>query len=174
MRELLVVLMMALAAMSAKADPYYQHAVLTPSSIQGELFTGMVKTNAGYAQETALPLLYHNYSPEDPWYKPSHALLAVGYSAGGGSAFANLGPVLDVGPQLTYGIEWVAAAANASFGASTQAFFNCSAGATACGQLSAGVMANGTFEENGQLVRTWHEFGAHPVAYFVGPTILFK
>lgn len=167
-------LLALLVPCAASATPYFQHAVLTPSSIQGELFTGAIKTNAGVSQETALPILYRDVSPSAPWYDLSWSPLAVGYSAGSGQAFGNVGPVLDAGPQVTYGIEWLASAANASFGASTKAFFNCSAAANACGQLSVGVMANGTFEQQGQLVRTWHEFGAHPVGYFLGPTILFK
>ena len=173
MKKLALVALLALAA-SAHADPYYQHAVLTPSSVQGELFTGVVKTNAGISQETALPLFYRNAAPLSPWYQPSYSLLAIGYSAGSGQAFANIGPILDLGPQLTYGIEWLASAASASFGASTKAFLSCAPTATACGAISAGVMANGTFEQAGQLTHTWHEFGAHPIAYFLGPSITFK
>ena len=173
MKTLLAALFLAVAVPSF-ADPYFQHAVLTPSSIQGQLFTGVVKTNAGISQETALPVFYRNVAATAPWYDLSWSPFAIGYSAGSGQAFANFGPILDVGPQITYGIEWVASAASASFGASTKSFFNCAPSSTACGALSAGVMANGTFEQGGQLVRTWHEFGAHPVAYFLGPTILFK
>ena len=169
-----VVALVCLCSLAAHADPYFQHAVLTPSAIQGELFTGVVKTNAGISDETALPLFYRNVSASSPWYQPSFSPLAVGYSAGGGTAFANIGPILDVGPQITYGVEWLASAASASFGASTKSFFNCAPSSTACGALSAGGMANGTFEQGGQLVRTWREFGVHPVAYFLGPTILFK
>ena len=168
-----VSLLLAFAAVPAFASPYYQHAVLTPSAIQGELFTGAIRTNAGFSQETALPLFYHN-SDNAPWYEPSSSPLALGYSAGGGQTFVNVGPVVDFGPQLTYGVERLAAAASASFGKSTKAFFDCAANSTTCGTLSAGVMANGTFEQGGAMVKTWHEFGAHPVAYFLGPTIRFK
>lgn len=174
MKKILFALVLGVLSAPAFADPYFQHASLTPSNISGELFTGVVKTNAGISDETALPLFYRNVSSSSPWYQPSFSPLAVGYSAGGGTAFANIGPILDAGPQVTYGIEYLATAASASFGASTKAFFNCSTLANACGSLSVGVMANGTFEQNGQLVRTWHEFGAHPVAYFLGPTITFK
>ena len=44
MKKLIAALL--LVAAPAVATPYYQHAILTPSKVQGELFTGVLKTNA--------------------------------------------------------------------------------------------------------------------------------
>lgn len=162
-----------LLAVQAQAAPYYSHAVLTPSSIKGELFVGAMKTNAGWSQETVAPIFFHNAAPTDPWYHPSSAPLVIGWSAGGGSVSGGIGSILDVGPQIIAGFEGVVGLFSGNGKASVVQFFNCATSATACGSLSAGAILNGTFEENGKLTTTWKQFGAHPVGYFVGPSVLF-
>jgi hypothetical protein len=170
MKKLLAALL--LIASPALAAPYYQHPTLTPSSVQGELFVVPMWTNAGVVQETLAPAFYHNATPTDPWYHPSTAF-AFGWSAGGGNAFGGLGPVIDIGPQIIYAVEDGVGLFSTNGKANVVKFFNCSASATACGSLSAGVIANGTFESGGQFTRTWKQFGAHPVGYFLGPSVLF-
>jgi hypothetical protein len=164
-----------LASVSAHAGtPYFQHAVLTPSSIQAEFFTGAMKTNAGVSQVTLLPLFYRNAAPTDPWYKPSFAPLVIGGSAGGGSASAELGSVIDVGPQIISGFEGIVGTFSAPAKASVVSFFNCSASATACGSLSAGILGNLNIEQGGKFSTTWKQLGAHPIGYIIDPSILFK
>ena len=168
----IALLLLSLVAVSAHATPYYQHPVLTPSSVQGELFVVPMWTNAGVVQETLAPAFYHNAAPTAPWYEPSTAF-ALGWSAGGGNAYGGTGFVLDVGPQAIYGIEGVVGLVSANGEASVVKFFACSPTATACGTLSTGVMLNGTFESGGKPVTTLREFGAHPLGYFLGPSVRF-
>ena len=172
MKYLLLAALLAVAVPS-HAAPYFQHATLTPSSVQGELFVGMMKTNAGYCQETILPIFYNNAAPTDPWYKPSFAPLAVGWNAGGGSVSGGAGSVLDVGPQLISLFEQGVGLVSGGSKASVVSFFNCSASATACGSLSAGVIGNLTIENQGKMTTTWKELGAHPIGYFIGPSVKF-
>ena len=168
---------MLLAALLVAAAPshaqYFKHASLAPSSIQGQLFIGAMRTNAGYCQETILPIFYKNAAPIDPWYKPSFSPLAIGWSAGGGSVSGGAGSVLDVGPQLISLFEQGAGLFSPGSKASIVDFFNCSASATACGSLSAGVIGNLTIENQGKLTTTWKELGAHPLGVFIGPSVKF-
>lgn len=160
-------------AVPASATPYYQHPILTQSSIQGEMFTGVLKTNAPAANATLVPLLYHNATVMDPWYEPSSSLLTIGYSVGGGNASAVLGPVLNFGPQFIYGIEALVGTVSDAGEAAVVGFFKCSVSATACGSLSAGLLVNLNAEEGGKFSTTWKEWGAHPVGYFIGPSVWF-
>lgn len=169
------VLMIALFSInsSSHAESCFKHAIFTPSKIQGELFTGPMYTNSGLTQVTLIPIFYRNASASDPWYKPSFAPLVLGGSSGQGSASGVVGSVVDLGPQMIQGVELVAGVFSSSAKQSIVSFFNCSASATACGALSAGVLANLTLEENGKFTSTWHELGRHPAGYFLGPSILF-
>ncbi len=157
----------------AQAEPYFQHASLAPSNISGEVFIGAMKTNAGYCQETILPIFYRNAAPTDPWYKLSVAPLAIGWSAGGGSASGGVGPILDVGQQFIALFEAGVGVFSTTDKASIVNFFKCSPSATSCGSLSAGVLGNFTIEQNGQMTRTWKELVAHPIGYFIGPSVKF-
>ena len=84
MKTLIAAALLAVLAGPSFATPYYQHPVLTPSSVQGELFVVPMWTNAGVVQETLAPAFYHNAAPTAPWYEPSTAF-ALGWSAGGGA-----------------------------------------------------------------------------------------
>jgi hypothetical protein len=170
MKSLLAVLLLASPVF---ATPYYQHAVLTPSSVQGELFTGVLKTNAPAANVTLAPIFYHNASADAPWYEPSSAPLVVGYSVGGGNASAVLGPILNFGPQFVYGIEGIVGQFSSAGEASVVSFFKCSPTTTACGSISVGILGNLNAENSGKFSTTWKEWGAHPVGYFFGPSVWF-
>jgi hypothetical protein len=171
MKYLLLVALLVIVV-SAKADPYFQHASLAPSNIQGEVVIGAMKTNAGYGQETILPLFYRNAAASDPWYKPSFAPLACGWSAGGQSVSGGCGMMVDVGPQLVMLIE-EAAGLFSGGKASATGFFNCGASSTACAAISTGVIGNLNIEDSGKLSTTWKELGAHPLGYFLGPSVKF-
>ena len=160
-------------AVPAAAAPF-QWASLTPSSIQGGLFTGAMKTNAGWSEETLLPLYYENAAPADPWYKPSAAPLVLGGGGGSGNANASVGSVLDVGPQFMAGLEQFVGLFSAKDQAAVTTFFNCKPAATTCAALSLGVVANLTLEQDGKFSTTFKEIGAHPVGYIVGPSVYFK
>lgn len=164
--------LLALATSPAHAG-YYQHAVLTPSSVQGEMFTGVFKSNASAANATMAPIFYHNSSASDPWYEPSTAPLVVGYSVGGGNASALLGPVVNFGPQAIYGVEGLVGLFSDAAEASVVSFFKCSPATTACGSIAVGVLGNLNAEEKGKISTTWKEWGAHPVGYFLGPSVWF-
>ena len=168
-----MIALMALLLGSPVFAASLQWASLSPSKIQGELFVGALKTNAGTSQATLLPVCYYNAEPTDPWYKPSVTPLAIGWTSGGGSASALLGPVLDVGPQLLTGLEVAVGAFSPSAKASVTNFFTCAPTSTACGALSAGVLLNLNIEQGGKFSTTWKELGADPVAYFIGPSVHF-
>ncbi len=172
MKKIIVYLLLSVSV-PCLANPYLSHPVLTPSSIKGELFVGAMKTNAGWSQETIAPIFYHNAAATDPWYKPSIAPLVLGWSSGGGSVSGGIGSILDVGPQIISAFEGAVGLFSPSGKENVEAFFNCSASATACGSLSAGAILNGTFQEGGKITKTWKEFGSHPVGYFIGPSVLF-
>lgn len=169
MKSLIVALILA---MPATATPYYQHPTFSQAGIQGELFIGTMRTNSGFNQETIAPVFYHNASSSDPWYHPSSAFV-IGWNTGSGNASGGVGPFLDIGPQIIYGLESAVGVFSSNGKANVIAFFACSPTATACGSLSAGAIANGTFESGGQMTRTWKEFGAHPVGYTIGPSVTF-
>lgn len=154
-------------------DPFFQHADLTPSNIQGQAVLGWMHTNAGSSQVNELPIFYRNSTATDPWYKPSFSPLAIGWSVGGGNASGNAGSLIDFGPQLISAFEGGLGLFSSNAEASVINFFNCSASATACGALSAGLLANLTIEHNGQFSKGVHEMFAHPLGEFVGPSILF-
>ena len=158
---------------AASSSAYFQHASLAPSDLQGELFTGPMRTNNGWSDVTLLPIFFRNAAASDPWYKPSFAPLVVGGGGGGGNTNLDLGSVVDVGPQIIRGVEFAVGLFSPTAKADVVSFFNCSAAATACAALSAGALANLTVEENGALVTTWKGLGRHPVGYFLGPSILF-
>lgn len=168
----------AVAAAEAKTcrptTAYFQHACLSASGIQGQLIQGAVKTNASVQETTLLPAFYRNAKPTDPWWQPSMAPLAIGGSVGGGNAALNLGPVVDVGPQIIQGAEGLVGIFSAPAKSTMVQFFNCSASSTACGSLSVFLLANATIEQNGRFSRNWHELTAHPFGAGLGPAITFK
>ncbi len=173
MKNIITAALLVLAVSAQAGTPYYQHPVLTPSSIQGEIIVGPMRTNAGWSQESVAPIFYHNAAPTDPWYHPSSAPLVIGWSAGGGSVSGGLGSLVDVGPQIIYGFEGIVGAFSANGKASIVSFFNCSSAATACGSFTSGVIANGTFESGGKFSTTWKEVGAHPVGYLLALSASF-
>lgn len=152
---------------------YYKHAILTPSSVQGELFTGAMRTNAGISQVTLLPAFYHNASATDAWYKPSSAFV-VGGTSGGGSASAVLGPMIDAGPQLISGIEGAAGLISPAAKTNIVSFFSCSPQANACGTISVAVLFNANLEQGGKFSTTLKEVGEHPLGFVLGPSVTFK
>ncbi|MDD5301490.1 MAG: hypothetical protein PHS14_00160 [Elusimicrobia bacterium] len=172
-RRILAAALFLLASPLVARAQYFQHVSLSPSHVQGELFTGAMKTNKGVGQVTLLPVFFRNAAASDPWYRPSFAPLVVGGGAGGGNTNLALGSVLDVGPQLIMGFEGAVGLFSAPAKTRVEGFFNCSASATACAALSAGVLANLNLEEDGRFSDTWKALGRHPVGYFIGPSLLF-
>lgn len=170
---LFAIALICFGSSAARAESFFQHADLTPSSIQGQFFTGASRTNKGWGQLTMMPLFFRNAAASDPWYKPSFSPLAIGGTFGHGDASLAAGAVVDVGPQIIMGMESVVGLFSDAGKTSVSSFFNCSAAATACAALSAGALANLTVEENGTFSRTLKEWGRHPVAYFIGPSLLF-
>jgi hypothetical protein len=157
----------------AMASPYYQHASFLPSSVQGQLTLGLMRTNAGYQEVSELPIFYHTAAVNGAWYDLSHSPLACGGAVGRQSASFNCGAILDLGPQLIEGLEYLTGKFSLKAQAGLAQFFNCSASANACGTLSAGALSNVTVEDNGVLARGAHDLFKHPIGYFIGPSILF-
>jgi hypothetical protein len=171
MKKILAAVLLGLAVPSFALT--FQRASLSPSNVQGELFTGAMHTNAGLSQVTLIPIYYENAAPTAPWYRPSFAPLVVGGNSGNGSASAVLGAVADVGQQIIAAVESGVGYFSPSAKASVASFFNCSASSTACGALSAGILGNLNIEEAGKFSTTWKELGRHPIGYFIGPVIRF-
>ena len=152
---------------------YYKHAILTPSSVQGQVFEGAMRTNAGISQVTLLPAFYHNASATDAWYKPSSAFV-IGGTSGGGSASAVIGPMIDAGPQLISGIEGAAGLISPAAKTNIVSFFSCSPLANACGTISVAVLFNANLEQGGKFSTTLKEVGEHPLGFVLGPSVTFK
>ena len=141
---------MMFGAMSAGATSYYQTPSLNLNNIQGELFSGMGHTNAGWGTVTELPLTYHNADLNSGLSDISQAL-ACGGAAGSGNVEGGCGVYADVGPQLEYLIVTGVGAINSSAGDSVSSLFSCAKGSTACASISAGAFGNLNLVDGGQL-----------------------
>ncbi len=156
---------------NGNAKPYFMTASLAPGQMQGELITGALMTNHGQINSaTLLPVFYHPVKPSDPWYKVEWSPLAIGGGAANGNAYVNLGPLLDLGPQIQMGLVKAVYFVSPAKGASLAGIFNPTASSYV--SISFGAMLNLEPLQGGQFVSA-SQWAKNPLGYFVGPAFHF-
>jgi len=167
---------------TAIASPYFR--IIGPGNyhiLDGALFS--TKSLARTQNTTVGALFTHSTAdgsilPQswvDAGYAEAWVPLAIGGSFGGTRSTVNLGPILDVGPQLQHGLlgllNWVAPNNLTSLKShllppTPSSNFDIT--------FSMGVMLNADVVIDGRSVKTFKEAFSDPARYFVGPGLHFK